>query len=386
MNVLFLSPHFPPQFHLFCKALKQAGVNVLGLGDAPAQSLAPEVHDSLSAYFHVHDMNRYDDVMRAVGYLIYKHGRIHRLDSLNEHWLELEARLREDFNVPGQRPEDTARNRSKTRMRELFRQTGQASSEGERVTSSDQARALVDRFGYPVVLKPDVGVGAARTFRVDNQAQLEAALQEPLVGYVMERFEKGPLTSFDGLTDGNGRILFATSHVFSTGIMDIVNRRLTMHYYSRRAIPPALEEAGRRIVEAFGVRERFFHVEFFETESGGYRALEINVRPPGGFTTDMMNFSSDIDIYQLWADLIRGRDLSDWKYERKYFCAHVGRRHAQHYALDHHAVLDLLGKRLVLQGEMPPVLAAAMGETYYCFRDPDEASLLATIAALEENA
>jgi hypothetical protein len=384
VNVLFLSPHFPPQYHLFCKALKKEGVTVLGLGDAPAHALSHEVHESLSAYFHIHDMNRYDEVMRAVGYLIFKHGRIDRLDSLNEHWLELEARLREDFNVVGQRPADTARNRSKTRMRDLFKQANLASSEGERLTSSDHAWALAAKFGYPLVLKPDVGVGAARTFRVDNEQQLKAALQEPLEGYVVERFERGPLTSFDGLTDRDGRIVFATSHVFSAGIMEIVNSRLTMHYYSRRAIPPVLEEAGRKIVEAFGVKERFFHVELFEAEGGGYRALEINVRPPGGFTTDMMNFGADIDIYQLWADVVRGKDLRDWKYERRFHCAHVGRRSFLHYALDHHQVLELLGDRLVMQGEMPPVLSAAMGEAYYMFRDPDEESLRETIAAIEQ--
>jgi len=35
MNVVFLSPHFPPQYHHFCRQLQQAGVNVLGIADAP---------------------------------------------------------------------------------------------------------------------------------------------------------------------------------------------------------------------------------------------------------------------------------------------------------------------------------------------------------------
>src|SRR6185437_16244208 len=97
-------------------------------------------------YVHVHAMERYDEVLKAVGYLISRHGRIDRIDSLNEHWLELEARLREDFNVFGQRPADTARNRSKSNMREVFRSAGVLCTEGERLTSRDHAWALAEKL------------------------------------------------------------------------------------------------------------------------------------------------------------------------------------------------------------------------------------------------
>jgi hypothetical protein len=383
VNVIFLSPHFPPQFYLFCRALKEEGATVLGIGDAASHSLPRHVTDALSTYFHVPDMARYDEVMRGVGFLIFRHGRIDRVDSLNEHWLELEARLREDFNIPGQKPADTARNRSKTSMREIFRRGGVPCSEGERLTSRDHAWALAARFGYPLIFKPDVGVGAARTFRVDGEKELAAALREQLDGYVVEKYERGPLVSYDGLTDRNGNVVFATTHVYSTGIMDIVQRHLTMHYYSRREIPPRLEELGRRVLTAFDVRERFFHIEFFEADEVGYRALEINVRPPGGFTTDLMNFTADIDIYKLWAKVITGANLEGWRYQRNYCCAHVGRRHGMRYALSHDEVVGFLGERLVMQGEMPPVLAAAMGETFYVLRDPDEEALVEAIHAIE---
>ena len=45
---------------------------------------------------------------------------------------------------------------------------------------------------------------------------------------------------------------------------------------------PGLEEYGKRMVSAFNVKERFFHFELFNTEEG-YKALEVNIRPPGGF-------------------------------------------------------------------------------------------------------
>jgi hypothetical protein len=382
VNVIFLSPHFPPQFQEFCRALRNEGATVLGLGDTPEQELSPQLRAVLSGYYYAPDMHRYDEVIRAMGYFTWRFGRIDRIDSLNEHWLELEARLREDFNLFGQRPSDTAKNRSKTGMREIFRAAGVPCTEGARLTSNDHAWALVREFGFPVVFKPDVGVGAAFTFKVSNEKELAAALQQPLAGYVVEKFEPGGLISYDGLCTRDGQIVFSISHVYSAGVMDIVTNRLTMHYYSLREIPPELEALGRKVVKAFNIRERFFHVEFFHN-ADGFKALEINVRPPGGFTTDLMNFSCDIDIYALWAKVLTGKSLEGWSFQRKYCCAHAGRRYNVKYRYSHAELLERLGSKIVAFREMPPILAGAMGDFMYIVRDPDEGALKEAIRLIE---
>jgi len=41
---------------------------------------------------------------------------------------------------------------------------------------------------------------------------------------------------------------------------------------------------GEPLVEAFRVRERFFHFEFFRRPDGTLWAMEVNMRPPGGMT------------------------------------------------------------------------------------------------------
>ncbi len=378
VNVLFLSPHFPPQFWHFCRALKEEGARALGLADAPWHELSGELKGSLADFIHVPRFDRYDDVLRAAALFIHRHGRLGRLDSLNEHWMELEARLREDFNVEGFKPRELKRFRSKTGMREVFGAAGVPCTEGLRVDSLDEARRAIARFGLPVVFKPDVGVGAAGTFKVTSEEQLGRLSARPLQGYVVERFEPGTVTSFDGLTDEDGRIVFSLSHLFSAGVMDIVNERRTMHYYSRRDIPPLLEEYGRRIVRAFDLKARFFHLEFF-VQGDGFRALEANLRPPGGFTTDMMNWTCDFDVYRLWAKAVTGQSLDGFTYERKWHVAHVGRRHEVRYRLGHDALVGALGPTLIWSRPMPPVLAGAMGDTVYMLREKSEAKLLEAI-------
>ncbi|MBN2571723.1 MAG: hypothetical protein JXA68_06310, partial [Ignavibacteriales bacterium] len=94
MNIVFLSPHFPPHYYLFCVYLRTFGANVLGLADEHYHSLRQELKEVLSDYYKVFDMNSYDELLRALGYFTHKFGKLDRIDSLNEYWLETEAKLR----------------------------------------------------------------------------------------------------------------------------------------------------------------------------------------------------------------------------------------------------------------------------------------------------
>ena len=383
MNVVFISPNFPPNYQMFAVRLHEEGATVLGIGDGPWESLPSELQAALAEYVCVPDMNQEDGMVRAMGYLTWKHGKIDRLDSNNEHWLPLEARLRRAFDVPGQKPEDTELNRSKSRMKERFTAAGIPCGPGERVRDRAHALAFARAHGYPLIVKPDVGVGAGGAVKVRDEAGLDRALEQLERGLVIEQFLSGELVSFDGLCDEVGRIVHSTSHVFNDGIMEVVTGLGPMHYYSLRELPADLEQAGKATVAAFGIRGRFFHIEFFRLPQGGLRALEVNVRPPGGYTTDMMNYAADIDVYRLWARIITGRSVSPEPAERRYHVAHVSRRHHRRYALSHSQVVERLGSLLVMHVDMASALSAAMGDEAYLLRSPDLAELRAAIGEVE---
>lgn len=84
-----------------------------------------------------------------------------------------------------------------------------------------------------------------------------------------------------GLADSEGEPVFVNSPVYSAGIMETVLQDDHIYYFTLRDIPPDLAAVGRRVLDAFGVRERFFHFEFFRLQdSGEIYALEVNMRPP----------------------------------------------------------------------------------------------------------
>ena len=377
MNVVFLSPHFPPTWHRFAVGLRQAGATVLGIADAAHESLPEPLRAALADYYRVDDLGNYDQLVRAMGWFISRHGRVDRIDSLNEHWLEAEAALRSDFNIPGINRRTIGAVKRKSLMKRRFQAAGLEPARGRVCRSPAALRAFARAVGWPVVAKPDVGVGAERTFKLAGDADIERYLREKLpVDYIIEEYVVGELMTYDGLADRAGEIVFDSTLVYSMGVMDLVNEGHDLTYWIPREIPADVREMGQAMARAFDLRVRPVHFEVFRTPDGRLVPLEVNMRPPGGPTVDMFNFANDFDFYREWANVIvHGR--FEAPITRRYACLYVGRRDSRHYALSHDEVLREFGTQIVFQSRMPAVLAPAMGDHAYILRDPDLDVLLA---------
>jgi biotin carboxylase len=253
-------------------------------------------------------------------------------------------------------------------MKAKFREAGVPVARGKVVHTIDDAWDLIHDTGYPVIAKPDDGVGAIATYRLNDRQDLDAFFEtKPDSDYLMEEFIAGTIYSFDGLADRSGNPLFYTAHTFSQGIMETVNEARHIYYYSLRDVPAILEKIGRACLKAFNVRERFFHIEFFATAAEQYVALEVNMRPPGGFTTDMFNYASDIDIYRVWADLLI-HNRTELKYRRAYHCCYASRKNNQRYTHSHEDILSRYGAFMVQIESVPGVFSSALGDIGYIFR------------------
>ena len=321
-------------------------------------------------------MHNYDELLRACGLLIARHGRLDRLESHNEYWLETEAALRTDFNIIGVKNDAIRQIKAKSEMKRLFAEAGVACARGKVVESLQEALDYARELGFPVVLKPDVGVGAANTWKAESEEHLSRLFgQKPDVPYILEEFVSGQICTFDGLTDRNGQIVFCTSMVYSQGVMEVVNSNDHIYYYTVRDIPTDLEEAGRKVVTTFDVKERFFHLEFFRSADNRLVALEVNMRPPGGPSIDMMNYTHDIDLFRQWARVIVYNHFNA-PVQANYFCGYIGRKAQKHYQYSHQDILHAFGEYIVDTGSLPQVFREAMGDSFYLCRTEDEGDLL----------
>lgn len=384
MNFVFTSPNFPSSYWMFCARLKENGANVLGIGDCPHDQLAPELKGALTEYYKVSSMENYDEMVRAMGYFTHRYGKIDWLESNNEYWLEQDAALRTDFNIfTGLRSWDTEPYKKKSRMKEFFQKAGIPSARFHKVSTPDAAQEFISQVGYPVVVKPNVGVGASNTWRLHNDDELRFFFEHlPEVPYLMEEFVDGIVTTFDGVCNSKGEILFSASHITPDSIMDIINEQRPLFYYVDKDMPDDVREVGTRCVESFNVRSRCFHIEFFRLKTGkeglgnpgDLVALEVNMRPAGGYTPDMINFASSSDMYKIWADMIVFDHSTVNLDGPHHFCCYVSRRDSVSYGHTDAEIRERYGNAIRISGRMPDALADVMGNFLYiaCFDEKQD--------------
>lgn len=377
MNFVYISPSFPKNFYQFCNRLKLNGVTVLAIADTPYDQLSEELKNSIDDYYQVYSMENYDEMIKAMGYFIFHYGHIDWLESNNEYWLEQDAKLRTDFNITtGIHTNHIEDIKCKSKMKKFYEEAGVKTARYHLVTNLDEGLQFIEKVGYPVVVKPDNGVGAAKTYKISNQDELEKFYQEEHVTqYIMEEFVNGLIISYDGIANLDKDIIFETSHVFPNPIMDVVNDQSSMYYYSLREIPYDLKQAGHACVKAFYTAGRCFHMEFFKLledkeglgKKGDIIGLEVNLRTPGGYTPDMMNFANDIDVYQIYADMVT-KGYSEYDHHRPYHCVYCGRRDGITYTHSHEDIISQYHFDLVMCERMPDILSGAMGNFTYTAR------------------
>lgn len=373
MNYIMISPHFPSNFETFVVRLNEKGITTLGIADEPYDNLSQAMKDNLTEYYRVDDMEDYDQMYRAVAYFASKYGKIDRIESHNEHWLMLDAQLRTDFNVFGYNNQNINLIKFKSTMKEVFREIDIPVAKGRVVTDYEDAKKLAKRLAYPVIMKPDIGVGANDTFKIHNDDELAACFEGKNleVRFIMEEFIDGDIVTFDGLTDRFGNIVFSSTLYNDKPILDIVSQDTDMYYHIPREIDADLQEYGERCIKAFDIRERFFHIEFFRLKNGELYGLEINCRPPGGITIDMFNYANEIDIFSEYANVVKDNEFKA-ELTRPYHCIYISRKNHIPYIHTQEDVKSKYGDELVMVTQIPGVFAQAMGDVGFILRTPSE--------------
>ncbi|MCX5774712.1 MAG: carboxylate--amine ligase [Fusobacteria bacterium] len=366
-NVVYISPHFPLNFKYFLVALKKMGARVLAIGDEAYEMLAPEVKESATEYYRVCDMHNINELSEACDHFQQKYGELFSLDSHIEYWLNAEAQLREWYNIDGLKPIDMFKIKHKSAMKEVYRSLGLRVAEGEVVNSLEEALNFMKKIKgkFPIVAKPDSGVGCASTYKIYSYSELIETFQvKPNVPYILEEFIVGKIVTFDGIADNDSNVIFRASHLFSDGLLNVVNNNLDVSWYSLRDIPPELEEIGRKCVKAFNVKRRFFHMEFFWTPDNLFVPLEVNMRPPGG-ALELFNFAHDIDVCDVWADMIVNNNYYV-EYEKKFYAGFVSRKSHYNYELSHEEIMVRYSDFIVGLAHFPKAYAK-----YYVVRTKD---------------
>ena len=375
-NFIFISPNFPLTYWRFCRELKNNGLRVLGIGDCPYNELTQEQRNSMHEYYKVSSLENYDEVFRAVAFFTFKYGKIDWLESNNEYWLERDAKLRTEFHITsGFQEEDMVRTRYKSGMKAFYAKAGIPTARYHLVKDYEPAREFANKVGYPVVVKPDNGVGANATYKLktDEDLQYFFATKDNSVQYIMEEFVNGEVRTYDAIIDSKGEPIFESGNVTCDSLMDVVNEAKDSIFYIVKELPEVMKQLGRRTVKAFGVKSRFVHFEYFVLKAdqeglgkkGDIFGLEVNMRPPGGYAPELANFANSVDVYKIWADMIAYDSTLVPMNGQHYFCGFCGRRDGKNYKMNHDDIMREYGHKMKLAARTPAALSGAMADMMY---------------------
>ncbi len=137
---------------------------------------------------------------------------------------------------------------------------------------------------------------------------------------------------------------------------------------------------------------RFVHLEFFRLnkphrglgEVGDFVALEVNMRPGGGFTPDMINYAHSISMFKIWADMVTFDRRTTGQDGVDRYCLFAGRRNNVEYVLSREEVLRRYGSAIKENPNIAPALAPAMGDYAFIAVFDEKEQLDAFKAAVTE--
>lgn len=313
MNVVMISPGFPHQIPFFTKGLARVGARVYGVGDQPQHALEKDVRNALTGYLQVR--NLWDENATVDDVRQWMRGKdVDRVECLWEPGVVLAGRMREALGVPGLTAAQSVPLRDKVAMKNVIESAGLRTPKHARASSSAEVRAIAERIGYPLIIKPIAGAGSADTYELRSPEDLERALgvMKHVEEVSVEEFIEGEEHTFDTIC-ANGEILYENVGWYRPKpLVGRLNEWVSPQTICLRDIDaPELQggrKLGREVIRALGFRDGFTHMEWFRTPKGEAVFSEIGGRPPGGNMVHGMNYAADADLFVGWAEAVtRGR-------------------------------------------------------------------------------
>jgi formate-dependent phosphoribosylglycinamide formyltransferase (GAR transformylase) len=346
MNVIMISPGYPAEMALFARGLAATGASVIGVGDQPPSSVPQAAREALAHYEHVGSLAAGDAVLATVRELA-RQVRIDRVECLWEPYMLLAARLRDELGLPGLTVTQTFPFRDKELMKQLLGAAGLRTPGHESTDTVAGVWAAAERLGFPLIVKPIAGAGAADTYRVGSAADLDAIL--PMLRHVphviVEEFVDGEEFTYDTICAG-GRVLFENICWYRPRpLLTKLHEWISPVTVALRTLDAPDLQVGRALgaaaVKALGFRDGFTHMEWYRKADGEAVFGEIGARPPGGRMVDVMNYATDADLFRAWAEAITQGRISR-PIERHYNAAVIFKRAEGAGRIIRHEGLDRL--------------------------------------------
>jgi formate-dependent phosphoribosylglycinamide formyltransferase (GAR transformylase) len=386
MHVAFVEPSFPNNQREFLRGLLSTGARVSAISERPIEALPRDLREGLFEFERVRSVVDEHALAEAVKRLSQR-VKVDRLEATVEAHVMAAAHVRERLDIHGTTSKTAWLCRDKPEMKAAARAAGIACAGSARVTAIADAEAFAEETGYPLILKPLDGAGAAGTHKVENDEQLHQVLGELQVAsgreVAIEEFLTGHEGFYDTLAVAGKVVLDFASHYYPNVLEAMRTRWISPQILVTNRIEGEeyreLRAMGQKVIDALGIWTSPTHMEWFAGDKG-LKFSEIGCRPPGVGVWDLYCAANDFDLFAAWAHAIVHEDVP-FEASRKYSAGMIALRPDQDGTITHYEGVEQMREEFgehILDMHLPPagtptqgVEGGYMANAYVRLKHPD---------------
>jgi hypothetical protein len=316
-HVVFIAPRFLETTNRYVKSFVELpGVTLSVVSSDPAAAIPQSLAPRIAGHYRIDNCLDSAQLAVAVKAIVSSIGKVDRLAGALE---ELQLPLAETRDIVGIEGLDaqSARNfRDKDRMKQVLRAHGVPVAASTLATSKHEITAFIGRVGYPVIVKPQAGLGTRATYRIENADEL-AALADPTPDQPLqvEEFVRAREHTCETVTI-HGKPVWHSGTRYFPSPLEVLETPWVQYcvLLPREADDPTWTKFHptntAALAALFGPRRAtaagtaLTHMEWFLREDGTAMVNEVGVRPPGVQIMPLMGITHGTDLFADWARLI----------------------------------------------------------------------------------
>ena len=232
------------------------------------------------------------------------------------------AYVSEKLGLPGNPYESVAILTQKDKFREFLSENGFTTPQAGGYTSYEEALKDIDRFKFPIMVKPVDSSGSKGVVKIESKDGLLAAVEEAMdysrsKRIVIEEFirKKGYQVSGDGFSV-DGKL------VFTSYGNELYSNKGTREYVALGEFWPSelspemkrkVDGELQKLITALGMKTSAYNIEVIIDENDDVYVLELGPRNGGSYIPQLIKYATGVDMVEYTIKAAIGEDCSDLK-------------------------------------------------------------------------
>lgn len=320
-HVVFIAPRFLQNTNRYVKAFSELpGVTLSVVSMDPEAAIPAEAKGRVAGHYQVKDVFDVEQLTAAVRAIGKGVGKVDRLASVLEELQLPLAQVRDALDIEGIRSDAGQAFRDKDRMKDVLRAAGVPVARSGLAHSPAALRKFIDEVGFPVIVKPQAGLGARSTHRVSSAEDLAALERKGIVPSAsvplqIEEFIRARERTCETVTI-KGVPVWRSGTRYYPSPLEVLETPwkqycvLLPREESDEDLARFAPVNTKALAALFGASAdtaagtALTHMEWFLRDDGSALVNEVGARPPGVQIMPLMSVAHEMDFHAAWTELI----------------------------------------------------------------------------------